>query len=63
MIKSRLETRPCLKDIINNLKKPDTWKIELTTATKFMSSNNNEPECIMHLKGDNIEIMTNDKED
>ena len=27
--------RPYLKDIINNLKKSDTWKIQLTIANKF----------------------------
>ena len=29
--------RPYLKDIINNLKKYDTWKIELTLANNFVS--------------------------
>ena len=28
--------RPYLKDIINNLKKSDTWKIQLTIANKFI---------------------------
>ena len=27
-----------LKDIINNLKKPDTWKIQLTIANNVISS-------------------------
>ena len=27
--------RPYLKDIINNVKKSDTWKIQLTIANKF----------------------------
>ena len=30
--------RPYLKDIINNLKKPETWKILLTIANNFISS-------------------------
>ena len=30
--------RPYLKDIINNLKKSDTWKAQLTTAINFISS-------------------------
>ena len=28
--------RPHLKDIINNLKKPDAWKIQLTIAIHFV---------------------------
>ena len=28
---------PYLKDIINNLKKSDTWKIQLTIASNFIS--------------------------
>ena len=28
--------RPYLKDTINNLKKPDTWKIQLTIANSFI---------------------------
>ena len=28
--------RPCLKEIINELKKSDTWKIQLTIAINFM---------------------------
>ena len=27
--------RPYLKDIINNVKKSDTWEIQLTIANKF----------------------------
>ena len=27
--------RPYLKDIINNVKKSDTWEIQLTIASKF----------------------------
>ena len=30
--------RPYLKDIINNLKKSDTWKIPLTIVNNFISS-------------------------
>ena len=45
--------RPYLKDIINNLKKSDTWKIQLTIANNFISSIDNEI----------IEIMINDEAD
>ena len=33
--------RPYLKDIINNLKKSDTWKIQLSIANNFISSVDN----------------------
>ena len=50
-----------MKDIINNLKKSDTWKIQLTIAINFISSIDNDEECVMHSKSDNIKIMINDK--
>ena len=38
--------RPCLKDIINNLKQSDTWKIQLTIANNFIFSiDNDERAC------------------
>ena len=42
--------------------KSDTSKIKLAIAINFMTSKNNNHECIMHSKSDNIE-MINDKED
>ena len=51
-----------LKDIIINLKKPDTWKIQLATAINIISSKDNDEERGMHSKSDKIEIMINDKE-
>ena len=55
--------RPYLKYIRNNLKKSDTWKIQLTIATDFISSEDNDEERVMHSKSDNIKIMINDKAD
>ena len=55
--------RPYLKDIINNLKKSDTWKIQLTIANNFISSLDNDEECVMHSKSDYIDIMINDEAD
>ena len=52
---------PYLKDIINDLKKPNTWKIQLTTAVNIISSKDNDEVCVMHSRSVNIEIMTNDK--
>ena len=46
--------RPYSKDIINNLKKVDTWKIQLTIANNFVSSIDNEEELVMHSSNDNI---------
>ena len=55
--------RPCLKDIINNLKKSNTWKIQLTIANNFISSIQNDEECVMHSKSNKIKIMINNEAD
>ena len=52
-----------MKDIINNLKKSQTWKIELTIANNFISSVNNDEEHKMHSKGYNIKVMMNHEAD
>ena len=54
---------PYLKDIINNLKKSDTWNVQLTIENKFCSSKNNNEERIMHSKSNNLEFMIYDNED
>ena len=48
---------------MNDLKKPDTWKIQLTIAINFISSKGNDEGRVMHSKSDNTEIMINDEED
>ena len=48
--------RAYLKDMVNNLKKSDTWKIQLTIAINFISSKDNYEERLMHSKSDNIMI-------
>ena len=53
--------RQYLKDIINDIKKSDAWKIQLTIATNFISSKDNDEEHVMHSKSDNVEIMINDQ--
>ena len=53
--------RQYLNDIINNLKKSDTLKIQLTIANNFLSSIDNDEERVVHSKSDNIEIMINDE--
>ena len=54
---------PYLKDVINNLKKSNTWKIQLTIANNFISSTDNEEERVVHSKSGNREIMINDEAD
>ena len=62
-----IEIKHCrLKNILikldfYNLKKSDTWKIHLTIAINFISSNDYGEERVMHSKSDNIEIMINDR--
>ena len=55
--------RPYLKDIINNLRKSDTRKIQLKTTNNFISSIDIEELRVMHSKSDIIEIMSNDEPD
>ena len=53
--------RSWVKDIINNLQNYNNRKIELTIATNFISSKDNDEELIIHSKRDNIKIKINDK--
>ena len=52
---------PYLKDMINNLKKSGTCKIQLTIANNFIFSIDNDEVHVIHSKSDKIEIMTNDE--
>ena len=58
-----IKIRQYLKDIINNLRKSDTWKIQLAIGNNFISSRDNDEERVMYSKKDNIEIMINDEAD
>ena len=51
------EIKPYLKDIINNLKKPATWKIQLTIGINFLSSIDGNGDFASHSKSDNLKIM------
>ena len=53
--------RPYLKNIINNLKKSDTCKFQLTIENDLISSTDNDEGHVMHSKSGNIEIMINDE--
>ena len=57
------EIKQYLKYITNNLKNSCTWKIQLTIANNFIFSTDNNEECVMHWKSDNIKIMINDEVD
>ena len=46
----------CLKEIIN-LKKSDTWKIQLTIANNIISSIDNDKKGVMHPNSDSMEII------
>ena len=53
--------RQYLKDIINNVKQSDTWKIQLAiTVNSISSEDDNYEEFVMHSQNDNIEIMISD---
>ena len=56
-----IKIRPYLKGSINNLKKSDTCKIQLTMAINFISPKDIDEELVMHSKSGNIEIMIDDK--
>ena len=52
-----------MKDVINNRKKFDTWKIQLTLVINFISFKDIDEEFVMHSKSDNIKIMINERFD
>ena len=62
MVKEYLnKIRPYLKHIKNNFKKFHTWKIQLAIANNFIFSIDNDEECAVHSKSENMEIMINDE--
>ena len=45
--------KPCVNDIINDLKQPNTWKIKLTISISFISSKDDYDEAhVMHSSDD-----------
>ena len=52
---------PYLEDIINNLKRSATEKLQLAMLVNCISSTDNHEEHVTHSKTDNIEIMINDE--
>ena len=53
--------RPYLKGIINNIEKTNMGKIQLTVVFYFISFKDNDEECVMHSKSEDLEIKINDK--
>ena len=49
--------KPYLRDMIIDLQKSDTWKVQLAIAIAFVSSKNIDEEHVMHSKSNNIEFM------
>ena len=54
------EIKPYLKDIITDLQKSGTWKKQSTVSINSIFSKDTDQEQIMHLKSDNIEVITYD---
>ena len=50
-----------MKDTINNLKKSDSWKIQLTITNNFIPSIDTVEEHATHSKCNKIEIIINDE--
>ena len=48
---------------MNNLKKSETWKIQLTIANNLISFKDIDEELVMNSKSDNMEVMIYDKVD
>ena len=49
-----------MKDIIIDLQKSDTWKIQLTIAINFISPKDVDEDRVMYPKSDNIEFVSYD---
>ena len=49
-----------MRNVIINLQKFDSWKIQVTIAIDFLSSKDDDEERVMHSESDNIECMSYD---
>ena len=47
-----------MRNIITDLQKSDTWKIQLTIAINFISSKDPEEEPVMHSGNDTIKFTS-----
>ena len=56
--------RPYFRDLVNDLKQSDKWKLQLTITNNFISAKDDDNEDpIMHSKSNNIEIISSDETD
>ena len=55
--------RKFFKNIINHLKKSDTWKIQSTIVINFISSKDNDEERVIHSMSGNTEFTIYDNAD
>ena len=50
--------KPYLRDLVNDHKQSDTWKIQVSIKINFISpKDDNDEDRVMHSKSDNIEII------
>ena len=49
-----------MRDIIINLQKSKTWKIQLTIAINFISFKDYDKKRVMYSKSDDVEFMSYD---
>ena len=49
-----------MRDLITDLQKSGTWKFQLTIAVNFLLSIDVDEERVMHLKRNNIDVLTYD---
>ena len=47
-----------MRNIIIDLQNSEAWRIQLTIAINFISSKDNEKQCVMHSSSDNIKFTT-----
>ena len=62
-ITMRDKIKPYLKGNINNCKKSETWRNQLTIENNFTSFKDTDEENVMNSKSGNMEIMIFDKSD
>ena len=51
------QIKPFLRDVIINLQKSGTRKVQLTLKINLISSKDADEEQVTHLKGDHIEFL------
>ena len=49
-----------MRDLLSNLQKSGTWKVQLTIAINFIFSEDADKKKVMHSKSDSVELMTYD---